>query len=313
MDESSARIAMADWTEVVTASDTSSGPEDTTTHMLQSRRPDESPPFAGFGIEQVTTLPGTQTLPALAEHRVKLHAGKPVRGACSRHRFLYTRGDLDIQPVGYSDTWQEFQPGTSLIIHVPRRLIRFAAEDLGLDPDAAQLDSLYQLRDPRLEHIAWALGADRQAQHANGALFTEGLGLALAVHLLRNYRAGASRVMPLPSASARGLSAARLERLRAYIDEHLDQRLSIAQLASVAAISPSHLKVQFRRAVGIPVHEYVIRQRVERARTLLTGSDLPVGAIALEAGFAHQSHLARAMRRVLGVTPGELRPRGRQN
>jgi AraC family transcriptional regulator len=275
--------------------------------MLQTRQPDDLQPFSGFAIEHATTLAGTQTLPALAEHRLKVHASQPVRGACNVHRFLYTRGDIDIQPAGHSDTWQEFQPGASLIIHVPRRLLRFAAEDMGLDPDAAQLDFVYQLRDPRLEHIAWALDSDREARQPNGSLFTESLGLALAVHLLSHYRPGMSRVVSPPLPQPSGLSAARLKRLCAYIEEHLDQPLSIAQLAGIAAISSSHLKLQFKRATGMPVHEYVIRRRVERARALLSRSDLPIGVVALEAGFAHQSHLARAMRRVLGVTPGTIR------
>jgi AraC family transcriptional regulator len=78
-------------------------------------------------------------------------------------------------------------------------------------------------------------------------------------------------------------------------------------LSAIASLSPSHLKLQFKRATGMAVHEYVIRRRVERARTLLAESDMPIGLVALEAGFAHQSHLARAMRRVLGVTPGVFR------
>jgi AraC family transcriptional regulator len=276
--------------------------------MLQTREPHERQPFSGFAIEHAITVAGPQTLPVLAEHRLKIHASRPVRGTCSHHRFLYTRGDIDIQPAGYFDTWQEFQPGASLIIHVPDRLLRFAAEDMGLDPDTAKLDCVFQLRDPCLEHIAWALEADRQARQPNGSLFSEGLGLALAVHLLGNYRAGASRIVSdAPPLRARGLSAVKLKRLHAYIDEHLDQQLSIDQLAAVVSMSPSHLKLQFKRATGMAVHEYVIRQRVERAKSLLSHSDMSIGLVALEAGFAHQSHLARAMRRVLGVTPGMFR------
>jgi AraC family transcriptional regulator len=51
------------------------------------------------------------------------------------------------------------------------------------------------------------------------------------------------------------------------------------------------------------VHEYVMRRRVERARALLVAAAMPAGQVALAAGFAHQSHMARWMRRVLGVTP----------
>jgi AraC family transcriptional regulator len=72
-------------------------------------------------------------------------------------------------------------------------------------------------------------------------------------------------------------------------------------------VSASHLRVLFKRTVGIPIHEYVIQRRVERARVLLVESELPASQIALEAGFAHQSHMARCMRKLLGFTPSSLR------
>jgi AraC family transcriptional regulator len=92
-------------------------------------------------------------------------------------------------------------------------------------------------------------------------------------------------------------------RLAAFIEEHLDEDLSIARLAGSAAISASHFKMLFKRTTGMPVHQYVVQRRVERARTLLASGDLSASQVALAAGFAHQSHMARAMRRLLGVTP----------
>jgi AraC family transcriptional regulator len=54
------------------------------------------------------------------------------------------------------------------------------------------------------------------------------------------------------------------------------------------------------------VHRYVVRRRVERARTLLLQGELKASEVALASGFAHQSHMARWMRRELGLTPSEL-------
>jgi AraC-like DNA-binding protein len=86
-------------------------------------------------------------------------------------------------------------------------------------------------------------------------------------------------------------------------EANLDRNLSLDRLARVAGMSASHLKTLFRRATGVPLHRYVIQRRVQRARTLLEQGDLSTSQVALEAGFAHQSHLARWMRRLLGVTP----------
>lgn len=63
--------------------------------------------------------------------------------------------------------------------------------------------------------------------------------------------------------------------------------------------------------LGLPVHKYVVQRRVERARALLCESDIAISEIALQVGFAHQTHLAGHMRRVLGCTPSALRRSGR--
>jgi AraC family transcriptional regulator len=256
---------------------------------------DEPRARLGLRVDLRTTLPGVVELEALPDHRLKIHAGAPVQGACRFHRFLYTRGDVDIVPAGTSDVWQEEQSSTSLMLQLSPSLLRRAAEDMGLDPDRAGLEPRHQFRDPQIEHIAWALDAERRAANPSGLLYTESLGLALAVHLLGRY--------PAPLQSGPGLSRRQLQRLTAYIEEHLDQDLSLAHLAAVAELSASHLKTLFKRSMGLPVHEYVVQRRVERARELLLRGDLPVSQVALEAGFAHQSHMARWMRRILGVTP----------
>ena len=72
-------------------------------------------------------------------------------------------------------------------------------------------------------------------------------------------------------------------------------------------MSPSHFKTVFKSTVGVPVHQYVIRRRVEYASGLVSNDDLPLSQIALQAGFANQSHMARWMKRLTGVTPSRLR------
>jgi AraC family transcriptional regulator len=73
-------------------------------------------------------------------------------------------------------------------------------------------------------------------------------------------------------------------------------------------MSASHFKTLFKEAVGMPVHQYVIRTRVEYAVEILQGGDdSTLADVALRAGFANQSHLARCMRRFIGLTPSELR------
>jgi AraC family transcriptional regulator len=100
-----------------------------------------------------------------------------------------------------------------------------------------------------------------------------------------------------------GLGGSRLKKVLAFIEEQVAEDLSLEQIAFVAGIGPSHFKEQFRKAMGLPVHQYVIQRRVERARVLLLQDGLSMAEIAQAAGFAHQSHMARHMRRLLGAPP----------
>jgi AraC family transcriptional regulator len=256
-----------------------------------------------------TIAPSLQVLPRgggpielapTPEHRLWIHTGAPVRGTCNvAGRFVSTRGDIDLFPAHRSAAWREEDATTSLEILLPEALLRFTAGDLGLDPDRMEIAPRYRFRDERIEHIAWALDAERRAGGPAGFLYVESLGVALAAHLLRGYGAEL-RVQPRVRS---GLSKPQLDRILEYVDAHLGQSLSLVKLARVAGVSASHLKAQFKRSTGLTVHAYVIRRRVERARMLIVRGGMSLSEAALEAGFAHQSHMARCMRRILGVTP----------
>lgn len=249
-----------------------------------------------------STPGGAVTLAPAPVHRIRIHTSEPVSGYCSEKRFLYTRGDIDIMPSGYGDSWREDAANTSLFVAVAPTLLQRTADELEIAPTRRSIELRHQVRDPQIEHIAWALDSERRSDYANGALYTESLATALAVHLLRRYTTAA------PSVPAR-LVPKRLQRLREYIDAHLDQSLGLIELARVAGLSPSHLKTQFRKETGMAVHQYVIARRVQRAHQLLSRTALPISQVALEVGFSHQSHLARWTGRILGTTPGELRRR----
>ena len=100
---------------------------------------------------------------------------------------------------------------------------------------------------------------------------------------------------------------ATLKQVLSFIEDQLAEDLSLEQTAAVAGISASHLNALFRISMGTPVHQYVTQRHVDRAKTLLMHNGLSMAEIALAAGFAHQSYMARHMRRVLGLTPRALK------
>ncbi|OJH33985.1 AraC family transcriptional regulator [Cystobacter ferrugineus] len=257
----------------------------------------ERRPRIELGVELRATSVGEVRHLLPSAHSIIVHAGEPVRTSChsNRMRSIRTRGDIFFIPAGVLDEWVDDDASSSVELRLPAALLRRVAEDMGLDPDRIGLEPRHQFREAQIEHLAWALEAECRAGFPNGLLYSESLGLALAAHLLTRYRA--------PVEARGGLSKRQLQRVIEYIEAHLDQNLSLTRLASVAEASTSHFKVLFKRSMGLPVHEYVMHRRVERARSLLVHGELPASEVALEAGFSHQSHMARWMRRVLGVTP----------
>lgn len=102
----------------------------------------------------------------------------------------------------------------------------------------------------------------------------------------------------------------RADRVLRLITEHLDEPLSLAQLADAAALSPFHFHRVWRAIVGEPIMETVRRLKLERAAHQLATTDAPITQIAFQAGFASSQSFAHAFRRVMGRTPSEVRNAG---
>jgi len=105
----------------------------------------------------------------------------------------------------------------------------------------------------------------------------------------------------------RALDAADLQRIDAYILQHLEQSVSVAALAALVCVSPSHFHTLFRAASGKTPHQHVLELRLREVSRLLRDTTLPVAHLASRCGFSSQSALNHAMRRQLGLTPRQLR------
>ena len=86
----------------------------------------------------------------------------------------------------------------------------------------------------------------------------------------------------------------------------------MAEIAGAAHMSPHHFARSFKAATGLSPHQYIIHRRVERAKALLSDTDLTLAQVARAVGFSSDSHLSSHVRRLLGVSPGALRREGRR-
>jgi AraC family transcriptional regulator len=103
------------------------------------------------------------------------------------------------------------------------------------------------------------------------------------------------------------LAAWQSRRVIDYIEEHLGAKLTVKDIASAIELSKSHFTRAFKSTVGTSPMVYIAARRVERAKRMMIASAESLTEIALDCGFADQSHLNRQFRRAVGVTPGQWR------
>ncbi len=211
---------------------------------------------------------------------------------------MYFNGGMTLIPMQHSYWGRWEQPIEAFMLNLkPDLLTRHAAEVLAVEQ--VELLPRTLLDDPLILQIALALKADLESHKPGGRLYAETLTNALAVHLLRNYSSHNHKSVHYLG----GLSSTQLRLVIDYINEHLDQELGLEELAAIAKLSAYHFCRSFKRSTGFTPHQYVIRQRVERAKLLLKDGKMGIAEVAITCGFTHQSHLNRHFKRLTGVTP----------
>jgi AraC family transcriptional regulator len=210
------------------------------------------------------------------------------------HTIPQRPGDLAFRPSGVVTraAWD----GSAETINValsPDVVTSVAAEML--DGRTVDVADSYFGADARVWHLAHALLHELETGSAT-ALFVDAVRTALAAHVVTAF----GRVTPAPVTA---LSPAELQRTRDLVEAQLASPLSLADLADAVPLSPYHFSRAFKAATGITPHEFVVRRRIEAAKTLLQRGNLPVGEVARRTGFTDASHLARQFRRRVGTSP----------
>lgn len=106
----------------------------------------------------------------------------------------------------------------------------------------------------------------------------------------------------------------RIARAVAHLHQNIsDRRMTVADLAGVAAMSPWHFARTFRDVMGAPPQAYVRERRIEVAKEMLAHrASMTLASVALAAGFASQAHFTTALKGATGLTPGQIRKRAAQ-
>ncbi|MDQ2888371.1 MAG: AraC family transcriptional regulator [Chloroflexota bacterium] len=228
---------------------------------------------------------------------------RPVNGAWKGA--LIHPEDLILAPGGSSSgelRWKGLtsDPTQTLHLHLSKELLtRTAEEVVGYDPARLTLVGRIGFHDPLLTQIGLTLWRELEQQTPTGKLYAQTAAQMLAVHLLSHYTSASVDIKEV----SQGLTRRQVKRVTDFVLAHLDQDLSLEALAEQTGFSSYHFARLFRQTTGESPHQFVLRQRVERAQRLLTETDVPLAHVAIESGFANQSHLTRIFRRHLGLTP----------
>lgn len=173
-----------------------------------------------------------------------------------------------------------------------------------MNPDRLELLPEFRARDPQLEAMGMMLLTELNQENPGGALYIDSLANILAIHLLRHYSVTQPQVA---TTYPGGLSERQLLQVLDYINEHLNQEIKLADLAQLLNMSQFHFSHLFKQSLGIAPYQYLLQQRIERAKQLLNQTDQSIMEIAFLCGFNSHSHLSKQFRQLTGLTPKAYR------
>ena len=217
----------------------------------------------------------------------------------SMERVDYAAGDLAMCPH-HEGKWVGLMNTPHLQLIISDRALMAASEGTGSE---VELRAYRKFTDPRLSALVTAVHAEMVAGFPSGRLFLNSVEQAIAVALVNDHALGHSPVQMYRG----GLGAARLRRIKELIHAKIEDDLSLEEMAQSVGLSTAHFARMFRKSTGETPHQFVLRQKIERAKPMLLAPDTRVLDVAVAFGFKTQQHFAQVFRAVCGVSPTRYR------
>jgi AraC family transcriptional regulator len=217
-------------------------------------------------------------------------------------RFTSRPGTLFLLPRGTVDEVYWAGPTRRLAVAIHPHLLTSVLDETAHQTDV-ELNEHWDLLDRHISALLLELTADLDDGSPAGTMYGESLANSLAVYLVKRY--AVQGVTPIVYKG--GLPGCRLKRVLDYIAESLDENISLSQLAAIAGMSPHYFSELFKQSTGRTPHNYVLLQRVERAKQRLRDPKRSIIEAGLDAGFQNPSHFARVFRKLEGITPSKFR------
>lgn len=217
-------------------------------------------------------------------------------------RFTSRPGTIFLLPRGTVDEVNWTGPTQHMAVAIHPRLLTNALEETA-HQTGVELTEHWNLVDRHISSLLLEMMADLDDGSPAGTIYGESLANALAVYLLKRYAVQRST----PAIFKGGLPAYRLKRVLDYIADSLETNIRLSQLAAIAGMSPHYFSELFKQSTGHAPHNYVLLQRIERAKQQLQDPARSIIDVGLDAGFPNPSHFARMFRKLEGTSPSEFR------
>lgn len=156
--------------------------------------------------------------------------------------------------------------------------------------------------DPVVERLSMALEAAEAGDDEYSGVYADAVRLAIVTRMLsiRFEPELEARVLKRPKTA---LPKWRLKRVIDYVNAHLADTVTLADMAAAAGLSRMHFAAQFLVATGVRPHEFLLRRRIETAQDMLKSTTESLVEVALSVGFQTQAHFTDVFKRFVGETP----------
>lgn len=230
----------------------------------------------------------------------KIEDSKPERAVLMPGCFSMTPANVRVQGQGSG------RPQALVIYLRQANYAEVVNEMYGCDVSQAPLLPRLAVQDSSMEQLARMVAAALRDDTIQDGLYTDTLAQMIAVHLAQRHSAHSPQTR---NAGVESMTKSKMRRMAEFIEANLDQDLTLGKMAAELSLNPLYLPKAFRKAFGQTPHRYVLRRRVERARELLSNTEMPIAQIALASGFCSQSHLCHSFSRHFGDSPALFRRR----
>ncbi len=213
------------------------------------------------------------------------------------------RGAITVTPIGVIPTLHTYTRSEVILCALDSHFVRNILSELDRQPRTEPIIRP-KFQDSAIRRLMTILSEEGRAGGPSGKLYSDSLTHALAIRYLLlgerpQYQRADSAVSALPPHA--------LKRVLERIEQSFQSEISLASLAKEAGYSRGHFLKMFRTSMGMTPHTYLLKRRIDHARSLLKRREITIIDVAADCGFSSQAHLTQVFRKHVGVTPGDYR------